>query len=104
MDRQPPSLLCFAHGNPSGWEALCIDLDISVQGDTFDDVRALLSKAVGSYIDAAQDEAPDVRAKLLNRRAPWWVSAGMTMRLIAFNVFRGRTREAQASFPVACPA
>lgn len=83
---------------------MCIDLDISVQGDTFDDVKALLNKAVGSYIDAAQDEAPDVRAKLLKRRAPWWVSAAMTMRLITFNVFRGRTREAQASFPVACPA
>ena len=98
------SLLCFAHGGSSGWEATCVDLDIAVQGDSFDDVKALLDQAVRSYVGAARGEDAVTRDALLNRRAPWWVIAGLTARLIAYNMFRGPNREAQASFPVACPA
>lgn len=103
MDRAATSFRCFAHGGNAGWEAMCVDLDIAVQGDSFDDVKQLLDHAVTDYIAAAKAEDAGTRAVLLNRRAPWWVVAGLTARLVAFNVF-GRNREAQASFPVACPA
>lgn len=98
------SLLCFAHGSESGWEALCVDFDIAVQGDSFDDVKLMLDTAVQEYVRAIDNEAPADRLALLNRRAPWWVTLNLTARLIAHNVFRGRGGEAQASFPVLCPA
>ena len=98
------SVLCFAHGSDREWEAICVDFDIAVQGDSFNEVKAMLDEAVGSYIDDAMNEAEPVRMRLLNRRAPWHVRTGLTFKLIAFNIFRGRTGEAQASFPVLCPA
>jgi hypothetical protein len=97
------SVLCFAHGRESDWEALCIDFDIAVQGRSFDEVKSMLDGAVASYVDDARLETPNVRDRLLKRRAPWYVTLGMTLRLIAFNLFHGRKSEAQASFPVLCP-
>lgn len=95
---------CFAHGGPSGWEAICVDLDLAVQGESFDQVKALLDEAVHEYIESARHEPAETRDRLLNRKAPWWVAAGFTIRLITFNLFRGGGAEEQASFPVACPA
>ena len=65
------SLLCFARGNDRGWEAICVDFDIAVQGGSFDAVRTLLDEAIASYVADAMEETSDVRARLLARRAPW---------------------------------
>jgi hypothetical protein len=98
------SVRCFAHGRDADWEAICIDFDIAVQGRSFDEVKSLLNGAVQTYIQDACKEEPVVRDRLLNRRAPWHVRLALTARLVFFNVFDGRNGEAQASFPVACPA
>jgi len=103
MGQSVSTLICFAHGRDREWEALCVDFDLAVQGASFDEVKALLDDAIGSYIVDARAEAPGVARQLLNRRAPWHVRTMLTMKLIAFNLSRGRTSEAQASFPVLCP-
>jgi hypothetical protein len=66
-------IVCFARGRPGEWEALCIDFDIAVQGESFDDVRQALDCAIKDYVAAAQEEDAETRIKLLNRRAPWHV-------------------------------
>ena len=97
-------LLCYAHGGAAGWEALCVDLDLSVQASTLPEAQTLLTEAVRDYISCAMAEAPATRDRLLARRAPLWTKLALTARLVAFNVFRGPRREAQASFPVPCHA
>jgi hypothetical protein len=97
-------LVCFAHGNGRGWEAICVDFDIAVQGTSFDEVKASLDRAIDQYVSAASAEDAAVCRKLLSRRAPFHVRAMLTIKLISFNLFRGRMNEAQASFPVSCPA
>lgn len=104
MNRKNDSFLCFAHGGRDGWEAICIDLDIAIQADSFEEARAVLVEAIHEYYQAALQEAPAIRGSLLDRRSPFWTTFGLTMKLIAFNIFRGSKREAQASFPVICPA
>lgn len=65
MMRSGTSLIYFAHGGPAGWEALCVDFDISVHGETFDEVKALLDHAVQAYVRAASDESAATRPELL---------------------------------------
>jgi hypothetical protein len=49
--------LCVARPSGSGWEALCLDFDIGVQGQSFVDVQCKLEDMVTSYIeDALQEE------------------------------------------------
>ena len=98
------SVICFAHGNDREWEAICVDFDIAVQGRTFDEVKSLLDSAVKNYVDDAAEEDEATRRQLLGRRAPWYVSLGLALKLTIYNIRRGRAREAQASFPVPCPA
>ena len=104
MHHQPPrSLRCFAHGRDHEWEGICVDLDIAVQGSSFDEVKNLLEDAVRGYIEAVMDERPDVQKQLLSRRAPFGVVAKLWIKSAMFNLFDGRQREEQASFPLACP-
>ena len=104
MSKTSKNLLCFAHGRDGDWQAICVDFDIAVQGNSLEEVQHLLNDAVAFYVQDAQHEVASVRDKLLNRRAPWYTTLGLTLKLIYFNIFDGRRNEAQASFPVPCPA
>ena len=94
------SFLCFAHGRDGDWEAVCVDLDIAIQGSSFDEVRNLLNRAVSTYVADAEAESPEVRDRLLSRRAPWYVTAGLKLRFLISSFTRRRDSLAEAMFPV----
>ena len=98
------SLQCFAHGRQGDWEAICVDLDIAVQGESFEEVQQGLNEAVSSYIELVAKEGSTAREALLNRRAPWHVIAKLWIGLVISGVFDRREGEEQASFPLPCPA
>jgi hypothetical protein len=64
-------LRCYAERKHDKWQAFCVDFDLAVQGDTFDEVYASLDQAVHDYVQrvAALPEAD--RSRLLRRRAPF---------------------------------
>jgi predicted RNase H-like HicB family nuclease len=73
---------CFAEGKEGDWEGICVDLDIAVQGQSFDEVEQLLKISIQQYVDAALEEEVQTRVKLLNRRAPLHVRAGYALRFL----------------------
>ncbi len=46
---------CVAEGRGDEWEAICLDLDIAMQGQSFEDVFASLNKAIALHIETALD-------------------------------------------------
>jgi hypothetical protein len=66
---------CFAWGQANQWEALCVDYDIAATGRTFDDVRQRLHEAIADYLALVEQEAPEDRHRLLNRKSPWHLRA-----------------------------
>lgn len=104
MANPTKSLQCYAHGRDGAWEAICVDLDLAVAGNTFEEVQDSLEIAISEYLELVAQEAPEQQEKLLNRRAPWFVRMGLAAKMLAFMIFGGRSREAQASFPMPCPA
>jgi hypothetical protein len=98
------SLQCFAHGRQGDWEAICVDLDIAVQGESFEEVQQGLNQAVSSYIELVAKESSTAREALLNRRAPWHVIAKLWIGLVISGLLDRRKGEEQASFPLPCPA
>lgn len=99
------SLTCFAHGRDGEWEAICVDLDIAVQGQSLEDVRDLLSRAIRDYVDSARREEPAVRDALLSRRAPLWVRIRRHCSfLLAMIRHKTRDDESAAGFTIPCPA
>jgi len=100
----PRSVQCFAHGRNGVWEGVCIDLDIAVQGVSFDAVKAGLDRAVATYIeDARREDAPTAR-RLLSRRAPLSVRLRLAAGYLAHIVLaRGGDRDFRAGFDLPCP-
>lgn len=97
---------CFARGRPGDWEAICLDFDIAVQGNSFDDVLGRLESAVNSYVEDALAEPPDVARKLLTRRAPLSVRVRLVGSYLLHVVrsWRRRDGDCQAGFDLPCPA
>lgn len=94
---------CFARGVDGDWEAICPDLDIAVQGESFEHVRRLLNDSVETYIADVLQEAPRERARLLNRRAPLHVRLGLALGFLVHSLRRDGD-DYRAGFDLPCPA
>jgi hypothetical protein len=64
------SLHCYAEGQDGDWEAICLDLDIAVQGRSFEEVFASLQGAISLYLKSMTDLPAEERRSLLHRPAP----------------------------------
>lgn len=80
-------LRCFAEGNDSGWEAACIDLDIAVQGATYDEVYKSLNDSIAMYFESVSALPEHERAELIFRKAPFLVRARHIARNLMFYMF-----------------
>ncbi|MET7247394.1 hypothetical protein ABZT49_28990 [Methylobacterium sp. EM32] len=96
-------LLCFAKGRPGRWEAICVDLDIAVQGETQQEVLTLMQTSIANYLEAVNAEEPAVRALLLRRRAPWHVRAGLVIGFLWHALTRRDRGDYRASYELPCP-
>lgn len=102
-----PVLLCVAHPSEvGGWEGLCLDFDIAVQGKSFDEVKAHLQHAIVSYVQDAMKEEESQRTRLLNRRAPFLVRLvwGWRFFIATIRDRRDDDNNVAVGFPVSCPA
>jgi hypothetical protein len=97
-------LRCYARGWADRWEAMCIDLDIAVEGASFADVQRKLSEAVHSYVAVAMQEDPANARRLLSRRAPCWVRWRIMFPTMLRLVHQSRGKDQRAGFELACPA
>jgi predicted RNase H-like HicB family nuclease len=69
----PRSLRCYAEGRNGDWEAVCLDLDITVQGGSFEEVFESLQKAISLYLESVTDLPLQEQRGLLHRSAPFSV-------------------------------
>ena len=51
------SLRCYAEGRDGDWEAICLDLDIAVQGSSFEEVFRSLQEAISLYLETRHRSA-----------------------------------------------
>ncbi len=63
-------LRCYAEGSQQGWEAICLDLDIAVQGMSFEEVYRLLNEAIAQYAEYVHELPEAERTRMMSRKAP----------------------------------
>lgn len=99
-------LRCYAHGREDRWEAICIDLDIAVQGSSLNEVRQLLDVAVSSYVEDACKEDDATARRLLARRSPFRTRAKLGLSMLAYSLANRRAQgtESQTNFELPCHA
>ena len=65
------TLHCYAEGEDGDWEAICFDLDIAVQGSSFEEVFGSLQEAISLYLETVADLPTDQQPALLHRPVPF---------------------------------
>ncbi len=70
MPIERPSVILNDRWYQGEWEAICLDLDIAVQGHSFEDVYDSLKRAIALYLEGVGALPERQRAGLLNRPAP----------------------------------
>ena len=99
-------LRCYAEGRDEQWEAICLDLDIAVQGRSMEEVFHLLHGAIGEYIAHALTLPADEQRRFLHRSAPLGLRLMFLARVLRMMLFAGFAgdRKTEAEFLVPVPA
>ena len=63
-------LRCYAEERDGEWEAFCLDLDLAVQGKSFEEVYRSLNDTISLYLESVSSLSQDDQKRLLKRRAP----------------------------------
>ena len=67
----PNALLkCYLWRSDDEWEALCVDLDIAAQGETYDEAFDQLKGAIETYVEYVHALPEHEHLKFLTRRSP----------------------------------
>lgn len=62
----------YAEERDGRWEAICLDYDLAVQGESLPEAIDLLEKAVADYHRYVESLPETERESFLRRRAPLW--------------------------------
>ena len=97
------TLHCYAEGRDGEWEAICLDLDIAVQGRSFEEVFAALRDAIALYLETVADLRPQERRSLLYRNAPLAVRLKFVLHAVRglFSDRDGHSQRHQFTVPLA---
>jgi len=70
MQSNPFYVRCYARTEANQWVAICIDLGLAVQGDSWEEVKVKLESQVRDYVHEALTMDRAHAADLLRRKAP----------------------------------
>ena len=85
-------LKCYVYGGGASWEAICVDLNVAVCGDSQQEVRASLGKAVDLYLETVADLPVAEQDGFLSRQAPWHTRARLAISTWFSALWSGRDR------------
>ncbi len=97
-------LRCTAEGREGDWEAICLDLDIAVQGRSFEDVFHALNDSVGLHLAAVADLPEKERGHLLHRPALFLIRFKFLAYVLRALFVPGDEEQCRHQFTLHCPA
>ncbi len=96
-------LFCYASGREGAWEAICLNLDIAVQGASFEEASALLQEAIALYLQTVSELPEAERKALLSRPAPFWTRLGFAVEAFWSTLRAKADGERKHQFTMASP-
>lgn len=100
MDLKPK---CYVHGGAASWQAICVDLNVAVCGNSQLEVRASLFKAVDLYLQTVATLPAVERGGFLSRRTPWHMCASLAILAWFSALGCGRNRSQAFTFQSRMP-
>ena len=78
----------YAWGNGGEWEAICVDFDIAVQGDSLEEVKRELQDAVETFLDYVHDLPANEQGPFLSRKSPLALRLRLELAYRSFRLLR----------------
>jgi hypothetical protein len=97
-------LHCIALGQDGAWEAICLDLDLAVQGRSFEEVAALLNEAIAMHLERAMTLPPEERGHLLHQPVPLPTRLRFAVQAFLLALAKDGSRGYQHHYTMPCPA
>ena len=97
-------LKCYAYGSGASWEAICVDVNVAVCGNSEREVRASLRTAVDLYLETVATLPAAEQDGFLSRRAPWHTRAKLATLTWLSALRRDRGRPEAFVFQSQMPA
>ena len=72
-------LRCYAYGRGNDWQAICVDLDVAVQGTSFDEVKDSLRTSVELFLYAVADLSLEDQREVLSRTTPQYIRVKLAL-------------------------
>ena len=85
-------------------EAICVDLNVAVCGNSQQEVRASLRKAIDLYLETVATLPAAEQNGFLSRRAPWYTRARLAILTRLHALWSGRDRPQAFIFQSQMPA
>ena len=98
------NLRCYAYGGGASWEAICVDLNVAVCGNSQQEVRASLRTAVDLYLETVATLPTAEQDGFLSRCAPWHTRAKLAILTWLSALRRDRSRSEAFIFQSQMPA
>ncbi len=89
---------CYAYGSGDCWHGICTDLDIAVDGGSYQEVEATLGICIKMYLESISELPEAERSRLLARRAPWHLRARLAISTWVHQLERASDRHARSFF------
>jgi len=105
MSQRHIKLLCSAEGSEGRWQAICLDLDLAVQGKSFEEVYEALNEMIVSYFETVSKYPAEEQARFLRRKAPFWLRVKVAASYLFSSLFGRDSDTDRHSFTAtrACP-
>ena len=82
------SFRCYAYRTDGRWHGICTDLDIAVDGRSYQEIEASLETCTEMYLDGIAELQEDDRRQFLTRRAPWHIRVWLAVSTRVHQFFR----------------
>ena len=93
---------CYAEGVNGKWEAFCLDFDLAVQGESFEEVYHALHENMVAYGRYISELPEDERQAFLNRKAPLSLRLRFLWYVLKDILGREASRKQRAEFMAPC--
>ena len=70
---------CYAYKTGGRWHGICTDLDIAIDGRSYQEIKVSLETCTEMYLDGIAELQEDERRQFLTRRAPWHIRARLAL-------------------------
>ncbi|MDE0101775.1 MAG: hypothetical protein OXN89_05295 [Bryobacterales bacterium] len=64
---------CYAYGRGSDWQAICVDVDVAVDGASSEEVKDSLGASVELFLSAVADLSLDDQREALSHTTPRYI-------------------------------